>query len=274
MGSTPKRYVTKHSGSRRCASRRMAVDLAAGHYGPDDAGHLVGQSDGDELARLAAEQLTQPLAGQLAVGAGGMADHRGGAGHQQRSQPFMARAADPAQALLATGGMLSRGQAEPGSQVTAGLKGLRIDLNRQGERDDRADPRDSGQHWLIALARCIANSFASTSFSRSSRCVISSPSRASISLAVAGMLASASMAASRGITWLVPLAAITPNSAAWPRSVLIRRVRWPSKVSRTFSTKPSACCASDLVSTKRMPGRPAASQIASASLRSFLPRLT
>src|SRR5215218_2021024 len=109
MGSTPKRYVTERSGSRRCVSRRMPVDLAAGHHSPGNASHFVGQNDGNDLARLAAEQLTQPLAGRFAAALAGMPDHRGGATYQQRPQPFMARAADRAQALLAAGGMRARG---------------------------------------------------------------------------------------------------------------------------------------------------------------------
>jgi hypothetical protein len=46
-----------------------------------------------------------------------------------------------------------------------------------------------------------------------------------------------------------------------------------NQASRTFKTMPGACCATDFTGTKCMLGRPAASQIASASLRSFLPRL-
>ncbi len=65
-----------------------------------------------------------------------------------------------------------------------------------------------------------------------------------------------------------------PNSAAWPRSALASWVRWWTNVSRTFSTIPWACCMAVFTGTKRIPGRPAASQIASASLRSFFARFT
>src|SRR5215212_8435947 len=253
IGSTPKCYVTERLGGGRCASRRLPVDFAAGHYGPDDPRHFVCEGNGREFARLAAEQLAQPWRGQLAVRPAGVPDHRGGTGHQPRPQPFMARAADPAQALLAAGGMLARGQAEPGREVTARLEGLRVNLDRQGERDERADPWDGGQQLADRIGPVHPSSFVSNSFSRSSRCSISSPSNASIALASARMLSSASMAASNGAIWLVPLAAMTPNSAAWLRSVLIRRVRWPSSVSRTFRTRPSACCSSVLARTKCMP---------------------
>jgi hypothetical protein len=104
--------------------------------------------------------------------------------------------------------------------------------------------------------------------------VISRPSIAIISLASAVMAVSASMVSSNGATCLIPFPAITPNSAAWPRSELVSCVRWPIKVSRTFITIPWACCSADFTRTKRIPGRPAASQIASASLRSFLARFT
>src|SRR5271165_6861093 len=46
-----------------------------------------------------------------------------------------------------------------------------------------------------------------------------------ISLASGGMVVSCSMAVSNGPTLAGPLPAITPNSAAWPRSVLISSVR-------------------------------------------------
>jgi len=35
-----------------------------------------------------------------------------------------------------------------------------------------------------------------------------------------GMAVAASIASSKGATWLIPFAAIAPNSAAWPRSAL------------------------------------------------------
>jgi hypothetical protein len=58
------------------------------------------------------------------------------------------------------------------------------------------------------------------------------------------------------------------------RSALASCVRWPIKVSRTFNTIAWACWATDFTGTKCIPGRPAASQIAAASLRSFLARFT
>jgi hypothetical protein len=49
------------------------------------------------------EQVQQPLRGQLVARPLGAADHGGGPGDQQRTQPLMAGAADPAHALLVAG---------------------------------------------------------------------------------------------------------------------------------------------------------------------------
>src|ERR1700733_7812923 len=68
--------------------------------------------------------------------------------------------------------------------------------------------------WLSGLVLCIAMSSTSISASLVSRCSISRPSSASISLASAGMAVSASMASSNGMIRLIPFPAITPNSAA------------------------------------------------------------
>ena len=68
--------------------------------------------------------------------------------------------------------------------------------------------------------------------------------------------------------------ATMPNSAACPRNALIAWVRWFTKSSRCLTTIVAACSSTDLTGTWRMAGRDAASQIASASLRSFLLRLT
>ncbi len=70
------------------------------------------------------------------------------------------------------------------------------------------------------------------------------------------------------------LAAVTPNSAAWPRIALISIVRCLTSISRTPSMVSAACCSTVLTGTNRMVGRLIASQIAAASIASFLPRLT
>jgi len=72
------------------------------HHGPQDAGHLVGQSDGHELARLSLQQFQQPGRGGFAAGSG-MSDDGGGADDEQLPQSLIAGFADPTQPLLAAG---------------------------------------------------------------------------------------------------------------------------------------------------------------------------
>src|SRR5260370_5492409 len=67
------------------------IRLAAHHDGPSDAGGLVGERDGDQLARLARQQFEQPGRGA----AGPRPAHHGGcAHHAQASQGFVALPAD------------------------------------------------------------------------------------------------------------------------------------------------------------------------------------
>src|SRR5215217_3212935 len=82
------------------------------------------------------------------------------------------------------------------------------------------------------------------------------------------------MAAMSVEVWTSPLAAITPNSVKWPRSALMAWVRWRTRRSRVRNTMAAACWFALLRATKRMVGRWAASQIASASALSFFCRLT
>src|SRR4051795_7478466 len=65
-----------------------------------------------------------------------------------------------------------------------------------------------------------------------------------------------------------------PCSDKWPRSALISCVRWRTRRSRVRNNIARACCSSVFIATKRMVGRLAASQIASASAASFFWRLT
>ena len=69
-------------------------------------------------------------------------------------------------------------------------------------------------------------------------------------------------------------AQILNESAAWPRSALIVCVRWRTRRSRVWNSIALACCSSPFTATKRMVGRCAASQIASASAASFFCRFT
>jgi hypothetical protein len=53
--------------------------------------------------------------------------------------------------------------------------------------------------------------------------------------------AGSSMAAMSMEVWTGPLAAITPNSAKWPRSALMACVRWRTSRSRVRNTTAAAC---------------------------------
>ena len=99
------------------------------------------------------------------------------------------------------------------------------------------------------------------------------PSWASVSFAACGMSEPATFLNS-GPTWAMPLAAMTPNSAAWPRTAFTSCVRCRTSRSRARNTTPFACCSSLLTGTKRMLGLWTASQIASASAVSFFRRFT
>src|SRR5215217_5652556 len=60
-----------------------------------------------------------------------------------------------------------------------------------------------------------------------------------------------------------------PNSAKWPLRALMAWVRWRTRKSRVRNTTAAACACSLFTATKRMVGRWAASQIASASVALF-----
>ena len=59
-----------------------------------------------------------------------------------------------------------------------------------------------------------------------------------------------------------------------PRSALIVWVRWRTSRSRVRNSMPRDCCSRVFTATKRIVGREAASQIASASAASFFFRFT
>ena len=71
-----------------------------------------------------------------------------------------------------------------------------------------------------------------------------------------------------------PMEATMPNSERCARSELESWVRWRLSINRTRCSIITLCCSGVLTGTKRMVGRVTASQIASASAASFLPRLT
>ena len=118
---------------------RLAVEFAAHHHGPQDAGHLVGQRNGGELSRPSRQQLDQP--GRGAPGLGKL-DHRGGAEHQEPAQACVTLSTDPAWPGPAAGRILPRGYPEPGGEVARRTKRPGVgDLEREADCADRTDAR-------------------------------------------------------------------------------------------------------------------------------------
>ena len=64
------------------------------------------------------------------------------------------------------------------------------------------------------------------------------------------------------------------NSASWARIMSTSWVRWRTSRSRVRCSATTDCCSGDFIATNRIVGRVTASQIASASIASVLPRLT
>src|SRR3954451_17616863 len=99
------------AGLRRHA--RSLVRAALDQQGPDDAGHLVGQGDGDQHARLAREHPRQPRARRCPT-LTGPADHGAGTEDQQPPDGSLAHLRDSPELLLAAGRLLRRRQPQPG----------------------------------------------------------------------------------------------------------------------------------------------------------------
>jgi hypothetical protein len=75
----------------------------------------------------------------------GMTNDRGGTDHQQLAQAFVAGLADPAQALLAAGGVFLRRQTQPRGQVPPRGEVARLDRQGQGDGCDGANAWNLGQ---------------------------------------------------------------------------------------------------------------------------------
>jgi hypothetical protein len=71
---------------------------------------------------------------------------------------------------------------------------------------------------------------------------------------------------------LRPLADTMPSSAKCPRRALLNIVRWRTSNCRARCSIKAVCCSLVLIGTNRIDGRVTASQIAAASLASFLLR--
>ena len=96
------------------------------------------------------------------------------------------------------------------------------------------------------------------------------------SRASAGRRASSrsSIISMRIVTFDAPCATTMPNSPQCPLSALISMVLWRTSSSRARCSIRTDCCSADFTAANRMVGRISASQIASASVASFLFVLT
>src|SRR5262252_8250780 len=156
LGSTDRHLAVAVLARSRCARRlccrwransgwlRSPVGLAGHHYGPSDAGHLVGQRDGRHLLRLARQQASQPWRGTVLLD--GLLDHRRGAEYDQPAKPLVALAADLAEPLFAAGRVLARRDANPRRKMPGRAEHRRIGhLEGKADGADRPDAGDRGQ---------------------------------------------------------------------------------------------------------------------------------
>ena len=136
---------------------------------------------------------------------------------------------------------------------------------------------------MVISRRASSSSFARRAISRSSTaiCLSSSHSMSTMSLnmgrAASGkveVISSSSKRSASIVMCAVPRGATQPYSVKWPRIALISWVRWRTSRSRARNTTAQACASALSGSTKRMVGRCAASQIASASAASCFCRFT
>jgi hypothetical protein len=122
------------------------VALPCHHQLPGDPGDLVGQRHCNQLGRLALEQIHQPGRSRRTLAAPQLPDDSRGPGHQHTAQDLVPGARDNPMPHFASGGMILRGQAEPGGKVAGGSEGLRGGrLHHQHRSANRPHPRNPSQ---------------------------------------------------------------------------------------------------------------------------------
>ena len=190
------------------------------------------------------------------------------------AQVGVAALGDAAQAVLAAAGVLARRQAEPGAELRAVPELLEVahgGHHRAGRDRADADQRGGRLHRVVVLAM------------RGDALV--APGEVRIELAPlrpaalqrqpgqrAQLVARVfEHVAEHGLELAGLCANTRPNSASRPRMRLMHAVRSSLRPSRSRCTHSMLCCSMDLTGMKRIFGREAASQIAAASLASFLP---
>src|SRR5215467_5621522 len=266
-------YVLAIVVSLRCRGR-SSVGAAFDQQGPDDACHLVGQSNGDQHFRLASQHLRKPRPLGCPAPAG-LLDHGTRPDDQQApDRPFTAFR-NGAEFLLAASRFLQRRQSEPGREIAPGREpsaagtsaviAVEVIGPTPGIVINRRAVGSDFERWLISASNaaiCASNAVkVSTSSLRMTRALSGSEDCRS------------STTATRVSTWVMPFGKTWPYSVRCPRRALTHWVRCRTRRSRARNTMPFACCSSVLTATKRMLGRWAASQIASASAASFFCRL-
>jgi Transposase DDE domain group 1 len=131
--------------SPRHRSGRRAIGFAAAQHCPDHPGELIGHRRYHHVERAAGEQRVDPCP-RMALAALGEPHQRSRAVHQLATQIAVAALADSKQPLLATGGVLTRRQTEPGGKASAAAEEPGVaDRGDHGGGDDRSDSRSFGQ---------------------------------------------------------------------------------------------------------------------------------
>src|SRR4051794_15902100 len=120
---------------------RSLVRAAFDQQGPDDAGRLVGQGDGDQHPWLAGEHPRQPRPLRRAA-LTGPADHGAGTKDEQAADGPLTHLRDGPEPLLAAGRLLQRRQPQPGREVPPSAEALR--RRHQGGDRGRGDRADAG----------------------------------------------------------------------------------------------------------------------------------
>ena len=159
------------SGGGRCTGHpRAVVTLACRHQLPGDAGSPVGERHRCELRRLALQQGDQPRR-RMAAAVPRLLDHRGCSRHQHAAQPLVSGAGDLAEPGLAGGGMVFRGQPEPGRKMPAGGERARIGtFITSAVAPTGPTPGIFASRRLSSLARCQTLSLTSIAFNSTCNC--------------------------------------------------------------------------------------------------------
>src|SRR5271168_861427 len=140
------------SGECRCTGHpRAIVTLTRRQQLPGDTGNLVGKRHSGKLRRLALQQRHYPRR-WMAATTPGLLDHRGRTGHQYVTQSLISGTGDLAEPGLTCGGMVFRGQPEPGRKMPAGGERARIGrLHYQRRGADETYPRNLRQTPAIGI---------------------------------------------------------------------------------------------------------------------------